>query len=185
MPRFSSLRIIQVIIFGVLVPLMRCQVEEAGCPLIQASDLGNTNEFEDSGLIASSYSSGGDRPTVPFVQLYEYEIVCLSAARQRDLWQTTSVVAAYSVCDTPLPSEPECFEENRMQFDVYCSGGRWTLDDFGAQARTTPANGSATLRTDCFACLSPELQAILHGLNVSEARNVESALVTHCAGNLS
>ena len=144
-----------------------------GCPLIERSNL--------TELIAMSYKTVGN-PTPPVVNLDVFNIVCLSASRNRDMWRGVSVVAKYScVPETQCGSGPVT-----MQFDFSClefgGVGQWQLNVLGvnlsSSLRTTPVDPDPLMtqqRRDCSICATANVTA-----STVVSQSVDA--VTHCVG---
>ncbi len=120
------------------------------CPMLQESELGDTNAVTAAGLMAEalSFATGEARPTV---QLLQYNILCLAQGTGRDTYRSLSLIAEYyrESGDTV----------DIKQLHLQCVGGNWSTVNFGTRstAISTPTNSTltTTLRTDCFLCLNP------------------------------
>ena len=129
------------------------------CPLIQGSELGSFDAPVAGGLVSSAYRQG-DGDQSPRVQIFEYNVVCLSAGTVRDTYRSVSVVVNYTCIGV---SECEDTPFTISQFEFGCtaevSGAQWSPSLGGSMEgiRTTPADGSLAtpLRTDCGICGSP------------------------------
>ena len=164
-----------------LVLLAQSQAPDAnGCPIVEASDLAGP-----SGLIAESYQSGDGTSSFDVV-LEGFNVVCLSAARNKGMWRGVSVVSRYScnpdtICGSGTMT---------MQFDFSCvrsneGNNKWQLEVYsvvGSTLRSTPLQPVLTtpLRTNCSICASQE---VVEAVGVRDELAVDN--VTHCVGKYS
>lgn len=158
---------------------------QSECPIVQASDLGDTSAPSSMpGIIADS-ASGGDASSRPDVQLFAYQTVCLAVGVERDRYRFASVLAEYS-CHGAVSvlSKIACDEVGTTnytaQFDVECDDGAWelatsTIVSSGTNVFQPPdATFDTALRQDCSFCVDPSRSADLGG------RDIDTE--THCAG---
>ena len=149
------------------------------CPLLQESELGNSQNASMAGLIADALvTTVGQPPARPLVQVLGYNIVCQATGMQRNTFRSVSVVVNYTCdgvswafCDgMPLLS----------QFEFGCGNGNAWIAGLGGTADnifTEMSDGdlSTPLRTDCGVCISPLRSGFGSITNNSN----------HCGGNLS
>jgi len=127
------------------------------CPLIEGSELGSFDAPVADGLVSLTYRGGdGGGAQLPRVQIFEYNVVCLTTGTTRDTYQSVSVVVNYTCIGISCEGITLL-----SQFEFGCeTGPQWSPSLFGSTdgIRTTPADGnlSTPLRTDCGLCASPQ-----------------------------
>ena len=159
------------------IPALTFVSGQNDCPLLQGSELGNSQNANMAGLIADTLVTTVSQPPArPSVQVLGYNIVCQTTGMQRNTFRSVSVVVNYTCdgiswafCDgTPLLS----------QFEFECgTGNAWIPGEGGSTvgAFTEISDGdlSTPLRADCGTCISP-----LRTLFGSITNNSN-----HCGGN--
>ena len=160
------------------------QTPDPGCPVIDASVLGNTEAPSQEGAIAASFSLGQGL-SLPLVQLLAFRSVCLAPAASRDLYRFASVIANFS-CEPGVlcPTNGGVGGSNfSAQFDFECldvrtdgAGPRWVASLFGGSYTSPPDGTFSTLpRTDCAFCVNPSP-------SVAGVLGLSPDVETHCQG---
>ena len=132
----SSRNMLQALLL--LVILGACSGQsEMDCPMVQESDLGNTTEFSNVGLLADALADASLS-----YQLVQYNTVCLGQGKARDLYRSTSLVVRY------LDSAGG---DKTQQLHLQCDDGTWSTSGFGV-VTAADATLTTSLRKDCLLC---------------------------------
>ena len=151
--------------FGLLVAILITLDHSSGqqCSMITQSDLGSSTAPSTSGLISSALLTiSVENAGSPFVQLFEYHVVCEAIAPTRGMYSYVSLIANYTVNS----------EFHMTQFDFGCTNrNEWDtlVDGSFLSIVTDPPDGSFSTvpRSDCRVCISPR-------------RLTDSDAETHC-----
>ena len=140
------------LIFLVSVARKMAEGQEGDCQPLQGTDLGDTESFNRTGLIAMSLANVTAQPEV---QLLNHTIVCIAQGTKRDTWRMVSGVARYVIAGE---SATQPFT-TQFHFQCESDGSAWntTIVNSTEFVLTPPdANCSTELRTDCALCVSPD-----------------------------
>ena len=115
----------------------------------------STDRATSTNLLVQTYDPNVNATTT-FIQLQEFNIVCLAAASRRDMYRYVSIVVK-QVCSGVLCSVNQQGLSAVVQYDFECSSttNQWTPMTFrGTDIRedNPTADLETKLRTNCSAC---------------------------------